>query len=246
MNDGIRPFDRAMTRAVLDEFYDIPDREEDIPLAFSPEFELSARQLLGKTRRNGWRYVGTTVKRVLVAAIVAVFMVTSALAYGPIYKLVNEGKYLFNMTPSENDVYHEFYFDSEIASAAPDRIEEVYFPAYVPESFFEEHCHAFTDLASAAWGTVTGERISYRQSTIFDNPDWREAILYDAEEDISDIILLGDYEVLRIKGSSGIRYLWSDHRYYYQLHANAGVEEETLQKIFESIELMPDEEIFEH
>lgn len=52
MNDGYTPFDRALTRSVLDEFFDIPTQEEDIPLTFTDAFEEDVRQFIEYTRRR--------------------------------------------------------------------------------------------------------------------------------------------------------------------------------------------------
>lgn len=237
MNDRKTPFDEAVTRSVLGEFSDIPAREEDIPLTFSAEFDAASRQLLGKTRRKGWRCVGTAAKRVLVAALVAAFMATSVLAYGPIKH------YILKMNLRDSGSYYSFTFDPEIAAVAPDIIQEVYFPTYVPDGFVEEYREAGVSGAVASWRNDEGASIFYTQNTIYDDPRSEAATSYNAENAVSEIILIGEYEVFRIKGETETMYIWSDHRYYYDLHVDHSIEEETMRKIFESMELAPDQEI---
>ena len=92
---------------------------------------------------------------------------------------------------------------------------------------------------------MTGIRIAYSQCVFFDDEN-RVAISYDPENDVAGVFDLGDFEIFRLKTSSETIYLWSDHQYYFELHADAEVDEKTMQKVFESIEWMPDERIFEN
>lgn len=237
MNDSYRPFDKALTQAVLAQFADIPIREEDIFLTFSDDFEQFARRLIRKTRGKLWRYVNSTAKKLLIAAIIISLLATSALAYGPIRN------FIFQMNLRDNGSYYSFTFNPEIAAAAPDIIQEVYFPTYVPEGFVEEYKEATVGRAVASWRNEDGSSIFYTQNTIDDDPRSEAATSYNAEDAISEIILLGEYEVFRIKAKTYTMYIWTDHRYYYDLIVDDCIGEETMRKIFESIELAPDQEI---
>lgn len=246
MGKKLTVYDAALTQSVLDLFSDIPEREEDISISFSEKFERDSHRLIGKTRRKRRRYVNSTTKKLLIAAIIISLLSASFFSTGTIVEPEQDGSYIFNMTSvAYGDYYHyEFYFDQEIVDAAPDVIQDVYFPTYIPEGFIPQHRRAVDDRVSAAWETVTGTRISYRQCVFFDN-EWRESISYDPENDVAGVFDLGDFEVFRFKNSRGISYFWSDHLYYYELQVDTGVDEETMQKIFESIEWMPEQEIYD-
>jgi len=248
MKDSCTPFDRALTQAVLAQFADIPTREEDVPLAFTPAFEEDVRQYIEFTRRRK-RYVNSLARIVAIAAIVGILMVSSSLiSIGSVVEPEQDGSYIFHMkSVAYDDLYYiyEFYVDQEIADAAPDEIRDVYFPTYVPEGFIPQHRSASVKGASASWETVTGMRISYGQSFI-SGDEWRRCIAYDPANDIAGVFTLGDFEVFRLKTVHQTIYLWSDHQYYFELRADAGIDEETMQNVFESIEWMPDERIFEN
>ena len=248
MNDGYTPFDKSMTQAVLAQFADIPTREEDVPLSFTAAFEEDVRKYIEFTRRRK-RYVNSITRIVVIAAMVGILMACSmTLSIGSVVAPEQDGSYIFHVTSVPyDDLYYiyEFYVDQEIADAAPDQIRDVYFPTYVPEGFIPVHRSASVKGASAAWETVTGRRISYGQGFI-SRDEWRRCISYDPANDIAGVFDLGDFEVFRLKTSRETIYLWSDHQYYFELRADAGVDEETMQKVFESIEWMPDEVIFEN
>lgn len=161
MKDSCTPFDRALTQAVLAQFADIPTREEDVPLSFTPAFEEDVRQYIEFTRRRK-RYVNSLARMLAIAAIVGILMVSSSLiSIGSVVEPVQDGSYIFNMTSvAYGDYYqYEFYVDQEIVDAAPDQIRDVYYPTYMPEGFIPECRNTFTDGATAAWQTVTGVRI---------------------------------------------------------------------------------------
>lgn len=237
MNDSYTPFDKAMTQAVLAQFADIPIREEDIFLTFSDDFEQFARRLIRKTRGKLWRYVNSTAKKLLIAAIIISLLASSALAYGPIRN------FIFQMNLRDNGSYYSFTFNPEIAAAAPDIIQEVYLPTYIPEGFTCNDLICSVAGVVSTWTNEENALIDYAQFPISDDPRDEAATSFNAENATSGIILLGEYEVLRISGKSGIMYIWSDHRYYYTLYAEHSVGEESIKEIFESIELAPEQKL---
>lgn len=243
MNDCKTPFDEAMIRSVLDEFSDIPTREEDIPLSFTDAFEKDVREFIEYTQR-GKRRANLISRILLIAAIAGILMVSSSLlSFSSVVEPEQDGSYIFNRTSAAyDDLYYlyEFYVDQEIVDAAPDTIEDVYYPTYVPEGFILDHKFATVDGASAVWRTAAGLRIAYSQTVLFGSEN-RIAISYDPANDVAGVFDLGDFEVFRLKNRHEIIYIWSDHRYYYELYVDVGVDEETMKKIFESIEWMPDE-----
>ena len=246
MNDRFTTFDRAMTQAVLAQFADIPAQEEEIPLTFTEAFEKDVQEYLKYVRRRK-RYVNSFARMLAIAAMVGILIVFSSLiSIGLVVEPEQDGSYIFNMTSVAYGDYHqyEFYVDQKIVDAAPNRIHDVYYPTYIPEGFIPERRDTFSDGVSAAWETVTGTRIIYRQSLFFDATR-RAAFPYDPEKDTAGVFTLGNFEIFRLKTSRGISYLWSDHQYYFELRVDAEVDEGTMQKIFESIEWMPDEVILE-
>jgi len=244
MKDSCTPFDRALTQAVLAQFADIPTREEDISLTFTEAFEKDVQEYLKYVRQRK-RYVNSLTRMLAIAAMVGILMLsTSLISIGSVVEPEQDGSYIFNMASVAYGDYHyyEFYVDQEIVDAAPDKIRDVYYPTYIPEGFIPEHRDTFSDGVSAVWETVTGTRIVYRQCVFFDDTN-RAAFPYDPDNDIAGVFTLGDFEIFRLKTSRGISYLWSDHQYYYELRVDAEVDEDTMQKIFESIEWLPDEVI---
>ena len=66
-----REFERAMWDSLREEFADVP-KEEELDLSFSPEFEQRMDSLCRSTSRKSWKYVNTTAKRVLIAAVLII------------------------------------------------------------------------------------------------------------------------------------------------------------------------------
>ena len=74
------PFKQALLDAVLEEFADIPDSEDEIDVTFSPAFLEKSQRLIRNTERKSWRYVNTAVKRAVWVAILTALLVTTAMA----------------------------------------------------------------------------------------------------------------------------------------------------------------------
>lgn len=245
MKDSYSPFDKALTQAVLAQFADIPAQEDDISLSFTPAFEEDVQEYLNYVRQRK-RCVGSLSRILAVAAMVGILMLSSALiSIGAEVEPVQDGSYIFSRVSVTVGTYfqYEFYVDPEISMIAPDQIRDVYYPTDIPEDFTLLYREATADGAGAAWENEEGKRISYSQALITENK-WTRYLDYDPGIDIAGVFTLGDFEVFRLKRRHETIYLWSDHSYCFELRADAEVDEETMKKIFVSIEWIPGEHIF--
>ena len=72
-------FQRALVDATLADFAHVPG-EEATGIIPSPDFEEQAEDLIRKTKRTGWYYVNTTLKRAILIAAIIGALVTTAFA----------------------------------------------------------------------------------------------------------------------------------------------------------------------
>ena len=68
-----------MIDSILNEYQELPD-ENDLPNEFSSEFQIWSQKLIRKTHNPYWYYVNTTVKKVILIAIILSMMTMTALA----------------------------------------------------------------------------------------------------------------------------------------------------------------------
>lgn len=74
------PFEQALLDAALEEFSDIPDKDAEIEVTFSPAFVAKSERLLQHTRQKSWWHVNAAMKRAALVAAIAALLVSTAMA----------------------------------------------------------------------------------------------------------------------------------------------------------------------
>lgn len=224
----LMPFELALLDAVLEEFSDIPDREDEIDVTFSPAFLAKSEKLIRNTRRKVWRYVNTTMKRVALIAIIAALLTSTAMAFPAIREAV------VRFFTRDEGTHYEFFFDSEQSAAAPDCIKTVYVPTYLPDGYHEHSKAVAISAVSINWLDDSGNWIAYDQLPIpkaSENRSWFGA---NSEGVTKQTLCLNGQTVLCIY-DDGMTYIWTDNAYFYSLYCGATVSDEEMQKIFFSM-----------
>ena len=126
MRKQLTPFERALVDSVLKEYADIPNNE-DLSDIFSDDFK-AWFEMFSKDRGRRLR-VGTVVKRILIAALIAVLLACAAMAIPAIREAVID--FFFH----EDEIQIGITFDPEQAATAPDEIETPYTITYFPDNF---------------------------------------------------------------------------------------------------------------
>lgn len=220
------PFAQALLDVSLENFADIP-AEEALDLQLSPAFEKKIAALMKITRHNTYHPIGKTIRRaILIAALIAALAGT-AMAIPAIRKL---------FVPYETKnagTHYEFTFETEQAVVAPDRIEKVYKPFYIPEGFVQESPVITESFACYTWFTESNDCIFFDQFVIskYNNDSGPSA-----EKVETQTLLLNGYEVFCVYyDGGGASYHWTDDEYFYMLHCDDCVSEAERNAIFNSI-----------
>lgn len=227
----LTPFEQALLDASLEAFSDIPESEEEINVTFSPRFEKASYRLLMKTSRRIWRYTNTAAKRVAVAAVIVAALTMTAMAI----PAVREAVIAFFL--GNRGTHYEVTFDPEQAANAPEQIEAVFLPTYLPEGFRQGSASIVTAGVSVIWADEAQNFIAFDQFPIPDGvtgvEDWYGI---NAEDVAVQTLHIGGYEVICIH-DEGRTYLWTDNAYFYSLYCDSAVSDEEMQRIFCSIQV---------
>ena len=141
------PFERALIDATLEEYSDVPDCEDKIAIQLSDHFIRKTEKLNRKTVSKGWKYQNTVWKRVALIAILAAVLAASAMAIPAVREAII--KFFLH----DEGTHYEVSFDPIQAASAPDSIETVYLPTYIPDGYQQEFKQSALQLCQSA-GTM--------------------------------------------------------------------------------------------
>lgn len=221
MNENT-PFRKALLDSTLEEFSQVPG-EHELPDIFSPQFEESCQKLLGKSESAVVYHLSRTVRRaVLLAAILAASVIT-AFAVPELRENILSAQ-----------ISYEYSFDPMLAASAPESVETVYLPAYVPQGFIQERKLIHEQWVTCLWRSDSDTYITFDQYPI---PKRADSVL-SSEDAAYEIIELDGYEVFRIQ-SSAIKYYWTDNEYFYTLIFSPNIPEQEHKNVFYSITAVP-------
>ncbi|MBQ7872097.1 MAG: DUF4367 domain-containing protein [Oscillospiraceae bacterium] len=234
------PFDPAVVDAWLEEFKDVPP-EAELHHSFSPEFEAKMDALIHREDSAPRRRTGVVLRRVaLVAAIIAALLLTSCAI--PAVRQMFRGLFV-GISVEDHGEEYRFTYDPEELVNAPEVLETVYVPSYIPEGYMiDSYVCSFAGV-HVAWRTPDDQWITYDQSPYPEDPTDNSGHGLDAEYSTLEWISLGGGEVLRHESDESVAYYWATSEYRFYLRVPQTLGEEVLQKIFYSIQINEDAEI---
>lgn len=222
----LTPFEQALLDACLEEFADIP-AEEEIALEPSESFSEKSAALIAQARRGRLRTLSKTARRILLVAAILAALITTAMAI----PAVREG--IIRFFTQNAGTHYEFSFDPEQAATAPEYIEKVYKPTYIPEGFREDTVFIDSSYVCYFWFSESGESITFDQMPI---PNDTEGPAPDAEDVTVEILNLSGYQVFVVHAEI-VMYHWTDNEYFYLLTVPTTLSTEDQHNIFYSISL---------
>lgn len=226
MRKQLTAFQRALVDSVLKEYTDIPDNK-NIPDTFSDHFKQWIKACR-KKNRVGKLSAGTVVKRILIAAIIAVLLAGAAMAIPAVREAVID--FFFH----EDDIQIGITFDPEQAATAPEEILEPYMVTYVPDAFMLAVEVEEKEVAFCWWTNNLDQLIIFTQNPMPDYPDLGHWLGVDAEDSTRRTVLMGDYLVEIIDAEDNYKLVWTNNEYLFTLELPYSVNEEEMQKIFAS------------
>lgn len=224
-------FEQALLDATLEEFSDIPDNEDEIDVVFSLAFLAKSEKLIRNTERKTWRYINTTMKRVALIAVIAALLATTAMAFPTVRQAI------IQFFLQDKGTHYEFSFDPEQAASAPDCIETVYVPTYIPNGY--DQAFEAVNIATVAIGWCNSDNwwIYYNQAPMPDDYENATRGGINAEGATTQTIGIDNYEVIRIEDAEVISYVWTNNEYMFTLMCEKTIPEEETEKIFSSIQV---------
>ena len=224
----LTPFEQAVIDSILIEYTDIPD-ENEIINEFSFDFQSWSHKLIRKTQNPYWYYVNTTVKKVILIAIILSMMTMTAMAVPSIREAIID--FFFN----NHGERYGINFNPEEAATAPESIEIVVFPSSIPEEYILVDQNCTTGIVYGFWTSKNAEMISYAQNRIPPNATSDTWIGIDAEDVTKTSQVIGEYLVEIVWYEKSYCLYWTDNAYIYSLELPNSISEEVMIEIFSSI-----------
>lgn len=226
MRKQLTPFQQALLDSVVQEYAHIP-QEEALPDEFSERFKEWAEEFLAKHRPGRLR-AARVLRRVLIAALIAVLLAGAAMAIPAVREAVIG--YFFHQDAQQIGIT----FDPEEAATAPDEIKTFYTITYMPETFMRIAEEYERDCAYIWCMNELEQWIVFTQHPMPDKPSKDTWWSTDGEEVSRRSVLMGDYLVEVIQGEDNYKLVWTNNAYLFTLELPYSVGEEEMQKIFAS------------
>ena len=236
-------FEKALTQAVLSRYRTQLDADTE-PVQLSDEYQAAIAALTKKTERKSWKFVNTTFKRLLIAAIIVALLAATAFAVVPIFR-----EKPVEYTMRSDGIVYSFDFSQEDLDRAPKSIETRYKPTYIPDGYtFEKANNNSPIIASYYYIDNYGHYIDYSQHTLWEsepagnNPPGVVSFLgYSADflDEIEEAVIAG-YEVKLLHytldtGEKELSAIWTDHEYFFSVDLQFD-DPAVIRKIIESIQ----------
>lgn len=231
-------FKQALLDSVLEEYSGIPEKESEIDIKLSDAFLRKSEKMIQSTeRRKVWRYVNTTTKRVIMVALIIMLLTMTVFAIPYVIKSFIQIEYY------STGVNYKFTFDISQTMNAPEHIESVYYPTYIPSGYTEVSNQSHFLGVYAVWMDADGWMIFYMQESLPHDPEHPDLDSFNSEGTTISRISIDGYEIVRGVDDESFYYAWTNHEYLFTLICDNVLPEDELVKIFQSVAVDPDAEI---
>ena len=214
-------FDKAFREAVSLEFAHIPTDENSIDYTFSEKFNKRMEKLIRSQKRVSWKLVNSVAKRVAVACIIMLTMLTTACSV----KVIREPIVQFF-----TEIYETFaqYF---FVGSTTDAITHVYTIKELPEGFKETNKIQDDVSVTTIYETESGDLISFAQTVTGEtqhNMDTEKDTVF--TEEINGIEV-NFYEAHDLKQA-----MWVNDDYYFKITCHGNVSMDNIKQMIASAE----------
>lgn len=231
MNQEYSAFQRALTNSVLKEYTHISEKKTDESY-FSPEFQVWISKTIRKTQRRTWYYVNTTAKKAILVAVIISLLFFTAIAIPAIRKEVIE------LFIHEHENHFSITFDEKNTVNAPDHIEVVYSPTFIPDEYYLYSQMITSASVDIQWHDSDGRVLDFSQMIIPQNSNNDNWIGIDSEGVVQTQLNIGQYQVTLFTDANFLIAAWTDDSYFYTLHMPPDISLDTMEQIILSIEPM--------
>lgn len=222
-------FEQAVVDSILAEYKDLPG-EDELNENTSFDFQHWSIKLIKKTRNPYWYYVNTTVKKVILIAIIFSMLTMTAMAVPSIREAIID--FFFH----HHGERYGITFDPQEAASAPDEIETAFFPEVLPEGYEVIVKNRTIASVYGIWSNDKEERIYYSQYPLLDDATSDTWIGIDAEDVTRSSRVIGEYLVEFVWYDESYGMFWTDNAYVYSLELPNSINDEAMVEIFSSIQ----------
>ena len=248
MNENtLSPFKRALLEAQLEQWRDLP-AEKDIDLQPSKEFDEKSRKLIEDAKRGNVGKMSTALRRIILVAAIIASLAGTALAIPAVREGIIHSwessipvpKDPIRFFVSNAGTHFDFQFDQKQAASAPDKIEKVYKPTYIPKKFVQTQKLIGYGVVCYIWESGSKEYITFDQIPIPNNCEGFSPTSENVETAYLD---WKGFQIFCVYDDSVRMYFWTDDEYFYGLcfHTDMSIEEQY--KVFLSITVDKNAEI---
>lgn len=222
VNEGKEKLKRALLEvcARYAENAELAPKEEAY---LSPRLTKNMGKLIKDRAKSYWKLVNTAAKRAVAACLAAVILAGAMMSCRPVREKV------FDFFRNVYEAYTEIFFGDEARRDAPNVIEEIHMPAYIPEGY---EMVKEPEMKPKNYGVVTewrnndGGYIELYQNLL------SAKIALDTES--ADVELLNDIKAIIISKENRIVVFWSTDEYVYHITA-IGLDKEEVLNIIKSM-----------
>lgn len=205
MKNAQNTFRRALLDATLADYDDV---SADQSVIFSSAFTRKTKRLLRKNYADKQIARKFPVKRIiLIAAILSLFVISVVAE-----PVTSEEDWIILVDENGNSIDRiKLSIPYENSSKAPENLEKLYMPTYLPEGFTLESKNINETRIRYQWQDVNNDYIIFSQSVL----QGEHLIPLLTSDYVCEVITINSMDVLRIV-SYDVIYVWTDGMYLYR------------------------------
>lgn len=215
VNEGKEKLKRALLEVCAREIENAELAPEEV--YYSPKLIKNMNKLLKNRAKPYWVLINTAAKRAIAACLVIVTIAGALMSCKPVREAV------VDFFQNVYEAYTEFFFGDELSSNAPEVIEEIHLPTYIPEGY---------EIVQEA--ELTGR--DYNLTHIWKNENGSVIVLYqyllnsktNIDTENADIEIFNDIEVAIVTKEKEVSVFWNTSEYAYTVKAIDMSKEEVL------------------
>ena len=223
VNEGKEKLKRALLEvcARYAENAELAPKEEAY---LSPRLTKNMGKLIKDRAKSYWKLVNTAAKRAVAACLAAVILAGAMMSCRPVREKV------FDFFRNVYEAYTEIFFGDEARRDAPNVIEEIHMPAYIPEGY---EMVKEPEIEPNDYGVVTKWRNSDECYIELYQYVLSGKITLNTEN--AEVELLNDIKAIIVSKKNRIIVFWSTDEYTYHI-ASTGLDKEEVLNIMKSME----------
>ena len=205
VNEGKEKLKRALLEVCAREIENAELAPEE-EVYYSPKLIKNMNKLLKDREKHYWVLVNTVAKRAVAACLVIVTIAGALMSCKPVREAV------VDFFQNVYEAYTEFFFGEDISSDAPDVINEIHMPTYIPEGYklVEEVEPTGKDRTTMlVWNNTNNDTIVLCQYVLSNKTN--------INTENAEVIIWDDINVAIVEKDSKISAFWNTSEYAYDV-----------------------------